>query len=31
MEIVDRLQGRSPAGDTDLEALIQRLQHYRES
>jgi antitoxin CptB len=30
MEIVDRLQGRSPAGDADLEALIQRLQHFRE-
>jgi succinate dehydrogenase flavin-adding protein (antitoxin of CptAB toxin-antitoxin module) len=29
MEIVDRLQGRSPAGDADLEALIQRLQTYR--
>jgi len=31
MEIVDRLHGRSPAGDPDLEALVQRLQHYRES
>jgi len=30
MEIVDRLQGRSLAGDADLEALIERLQHYRE-
>jgi len=29
MEIVDRLQGRLSAGDTDLEALIQRLQHFR--
>jgi antitoxin CptB len=29
MEIVDRLQGRSPAGDPALEALVQRLQHYR--
>jgi antitoxin CptB len=29
MEIVDRLQGRSPAGDAGLEALVQRLQHYR--
>ncbi|MBI3430939.1 MAG: succinate dehydrogenase assembly factor 2 [Hydrogenophilales bacterium] len=29
MEIVDRLHGRSPAGDGDLEALIERLQHYR--
>jgi antitoxin CptB len=29
MEIVDRLQGRSPAGDPELEALVQRLQHYR--
>jgi succinate dehydrogenase flavin-adding protein (antitoxin of CptAB toxin-antitoxin module) len=31
MEIVDRLHGRAPAGDPDLEALVQRLQHYRES
>jgi antitoxin CptB len=31
MEIVDRLQGRTPAGDADLEALIQRLQIYRET
>jgi succinate dehydrogenase flavin-adding protein (antitoxin of CptAB toxin-antitoxin module) len=31
MEIVDRLQGRSPAGDTELEAIVQRLQNYRES
>jgi antitoxin CptB len=30
MEIVDRLQGRSPASDPDLEALIQRLKHFRE-
>ena len=29
MEIMDRLQGRLPAGDPDLEALVQRLQHYR--
>ena len=29
MEIVDRLQGRSPAGDAGLEALVQRLQDYR--
>jgi succinate dehydrogenase flavin-adding protein (antitoxin of CptAB toxin-antitoxin module) len=29
MEIVDRLQGRAPAGDTELAALIQRLQHFR--
>ena len=29
MEIVDRLQGRAPAGDAELEALVQRLQHYR--
>ncbi|WP_296755811.1 succinate dehydrogenase assembly factor 2 [Thiobacillus sp.] len=29
MEIVDRLQGRSPAGDAALEALVERLQHYR--
>ena len=31
MEIVDRLQGRLPAGDADLAALIQRLQHFREA
>jgi antitoxin CptB len=31
MEIVDRLQGRSPAGDADLAALIQRLQQFREA
>jgi succinate dehydrogenase flavin-adding protein (antitoxin of CptAB toxin-antitoxin module) len=29
MEIVDRLEGRLPAGDPDLEALIQRLQQFR--
>jgi len=29
MEIIDRLQGRSPAGDAGLEALVQRLQHFR--
>ncbi|MGB9128983.1 MAG: succinate dehydrogenase assembly factor 2 [Thiobacillus sp.] len=29
MDIVDRLQGRSPAGDADLAALIERLQKYR--
>jgi antitoxin CptB len=29
MEIVDRLQGSSPAGDADLAALVQRLQHYQ--
>jgi succinate dehydrogenase flavin-adding protein (antitoxin of CptAB toxin-antitoxin module) len=29
MDILDRLQGRSPAGDGGLEALVQRLQHYR--
>jgi len=31
MEIADRLHGRSPAGDADLAALVQRLQHYRET
>jgi antitoxin CptB len=31
MEIVDRLLGRAPAGDADLAALIQRLQHFREA
>jgi antitoxin CptB len=29
MDIMDRLQGRTPAGDAGLEALVQRLQHYR--
>ncbi|MBW8327612.1 MAG: succinate dehydrogenase assembly factor 2 [Thiobacillus sp.] len=29
MEIIDRLQGRSPAGDAELDALVQRLQHFR--
>jgi antitoxin CptB len=29
MEILDRLQGRSPAGDADLAALIERLQKYQ--
>jgi len=29
MEIVDRLQGRLPAGDTGLDALVQRLQHFQ--
>jgi len=29
MEILDRLQDRSPAGDAELQALVQRLQDYR--
>lgn len=29
MEILDRLHGRSPAGDVGLEMLVQRLQYYR--
>jgi antitoxin CptB len=29
MEILDRLQGRSPVGDAGLEALVQRLRDYR--
>jgi succinate dehydrogenase flavin-adding protein (antitoxin of CptAB toxin-antitoxin module) len=29
MDIIDRLQGRSPAGDAGLEALVQRLQNHR--
>ncbi|MHB1215976.1 MAG: FAD assembly factor SdhE [Thiobacillus sp.] len=29
MDIVDRLQDRSPAGDAGMEALVQRLQDYR--
>jgi antitoxin CptB len=28
-EIADRLQGRAPAGDADLEALVQRLRQFR--
>jgi antitoxin CptB len=31
MEIVDRLQGRPSSGDAELEALIKRLQNYRET
>jgi len=31
MEIADRLQGRTPAGDADLEALVQRLRHFRNT
>jgi antitoxin CptB len=29
MEILDRLHGRTPAGDADLAALVQRLKHFR--
>jgi succinate dehydrogenase flavin-adding protein (antitoxin of CptAB toxin-antitoxin module) len=29
MEIADRLQGRSPAGDAELAALVQRLRTFR--
>ena len=29
MHILDRLHGLLPAGDTDLHALITRLQHYQ--
>ena len=29
MDIMDRLQGRSPAESPGLEALVQRLQQYR--
>jgi succinate dehydrogenase flavin-adding protein (antitoxin of CptAB toxin-antitoxin module) len=29
MEITDRLQGRAPAGDADLAALVQRLRYFR--
>ena len=29
IEILDRLQGRLPAGDAELEALVQRLQNYQ--
>lgn len=31
MEILDRLQGRTPVDDAELAALIQRLQHFREA
>jgi antitoxin CptB len=31
MEIADRLQGRAPAGDADLEALVQRLRNFRNT
>jgi antitoxin CptB len=29
MEIADRLQGRAPAGDPDLAAIVQCLQTFR--
>jgi succinate dehydrogenase flavin-adding protein (antitoxin of CptAB toxin-antitoxin module) len=29
MEIADRLQGRTPVGETDLAALVQRLRTFR--
>ncbi|MDP3419650.1 MAG: succinate dehydrogenase assembly factor 2 [Thiobacillus sp.] len=29
MDLLDRLQGRTPAGDVGLAALIERLQEYR--
>jgi antitoxin CptB len=29
MEIADRLQGRTPAGDAELAAILQRLQTFR--
>jgi len=29
MEIADRLQGRTPAGDAGLAAIVQRLQTFR--
>lgn len=31
MEILDRLRGRSSPDDPDLDALIQRLQNFREA
>jgi succinate dehydrogenase flavin-adding protein (antitoxin of CptAB toxin-antitoxin module) len=31
MEIADRLQGRTPAGDPDLAALVQRLRQFRDT
>jgi antitoxin CptB len=31
MEIADRLQGRTPTGDADLEALVQRLRKFRNT
>jgi hypothetical protein len=29
MEIADRLQGRTPAGDAEPAAIVQCLQHFR--
>jgi antitoxin CptB len=29
MEIADRLQGRVPAGDAELAAIVQRLRTFR--
>jgi len=31
MEIVDRIEGRTPMGDAILEALVERLKNYRET
>jgi len=30
MEIIDRLQDRTPADDAALETLIERLKNFRE-
>jgi len=31
MEIVDRIEGRAPAGDATLAALVERLKNYRDT
>jgi succinate dehydrogenase flavin-adding protein (antitoxin of CptAB toxin-antitoxin module) len=31
MEIIDRLHGRSSVDDPDVDALIQRLQNFRDA
>ena len=31
MEIVDRIEGRAPAGDAALTALVERLKNFRET
>jgi antitoxin CptB len=31
MEIVDRIEGRAPAGDDALAALVERLKNFRDT
>ncbi|MFN3752277.1 MAG: succinate dehydrogenase assembly factor 2 [Thiobacillus sp.] len=31
MEIVDRIEGRVPAGDATLAALVERLNNFRDT